>query len=1254
MKKTLAILLALCLLLGGAALAENGAALPMGEPVWCYDSITYSAYVEGALEGDVVIPGQIEGNTVYTLYMYAMVDQNAVTSLTLPDTMYALQDNSLTHMAALERITLNDTLEVIGDTNFTDLPALTSVTIPASVRLIDDSFKSCPSLREIRFEGECPIFLGLGWIFWDLPEDYVIYVPDDQVAAYREALEDANGAAEHIQPSGKNAVARKPMDNEDWFTFDADTGSITGYIDYHAFVEIPAAIDGTAVKSIAASAVYSDSSIYGLVLPEGLERVEKGAFENCYELVYLRLPSTLKTVEDDGFNNTRFERIDWSEGLETIGARAFCPYVGRTLILPSTVKTIGESAFERSTCQELYLGNALESIGSRAFANTFLNYMSFDLYAPIDIAADAFADNHIADLDLPWDCSFENRAAYAELLREQCPDCTVWINNPAAAGVAETPINDQSICRFENGVWTMYKGDQPSLTTWTKYNDIPVTTLGDGVFKGNQTIRAFYPDHCGYFTTIGNEAFADSSVEYVEMFGTITTIGSGAFRNCLNLKSLILPASLTSIGADALAGCENLEELIVLCDPAILPEGLLDECAARTAIYAAPDATEEQLLLLSEKAGRPWYAPISRLGEAPHDLVQMPYAMFLIDDFWYDTEYARLDRYHGYELNLYLPREAEGVTLNTLGGDMMGRARGGDNYEMELPVRSVVIPENYTNIYSTTFANCETLETVICYAPLEVTAGMFEGCTNLRQVVFVNGVRSLGRGIFYGCEQLETVYVGPYVKEISDEAFIGCPNFDLSKCITDSAQMPDVETLLTAVRSDPMPEPTPAPTAAPAVPVGDAGAPYVGTWSAVTLEMDGESYPMSMMGAEMYFTLNADGTAESYDGEITESGVWTIENDTIVIGGIEGVMPITVSETGELIMEADGMKLIFVKDGSETPTAPALPEAPAAPVSMDAASLVGIWQADTLEMDGESYPVGLMGLDMRLTLNADGTAEFFDGEETETGDWTFGDGLVIVTEMLLTFAENGTLVMEDEGMKLIFVKADGETPAAPAQPEAPAVPVATDVASLVGVWQADTLEMDGESYPVGLMGLDMRLTLNADGTAESYDGESTESGAWAYENGQVIVDGVAIEVTGDGRLLMADEDSKLYFVKADAALTEAPAAPTEEPAAPTEEPAAPISLDDRMDRKYICVSALVGEEPMLGSQLGGEYSLCFHADGTVDFVIGGIMTMKLNWTETDDGLIIDYSGNPMKTTLTEEGFELDFLGAMLLQLAPEE
>ena len=72
----------------------------------------------------------------------------------------------------------------------------------------------------------------------------------------------------------------------------------------------------------------------------------------------------------------------------------------------------------------------MKSIGPRAFADGRLRYMAFDLYEPIEIADDAFENNDIDDLDLPWDSNLENQRAYAAMLAEQAPDCYVWINNP--------------------------------------------------------------------------------------------------------------------------------------------------------------------------------------------------------------------------------------------------------------------------------------------------------------------------------------------------------------------------------------------------------------------------------------------------------------------------------------------------------------------------------------------------------------------------------------------------------------------------------------------------------------------------------------------------------------------------------------------------------------------------------------------------------------------------------------------------------
>ena len=1029
MKWIVLALLTLCLL-GSAALAEEA-------PVWSYDSGNACLRLAGEISGEVTIPAEVDGYPVNAIAGNAFYGQSGITSLTMPDSLRAIQDGAISGMDGLTQVTLNDGLEYIGG-NFSSCNALTSVTVPASVRIVDCAFSSCANLKEIRFEGACPMFIGAEWCFFMMPEDYVIYVPDDQLDAYAEALKDANGAADRLQPSGKSAVLPEAQRSEDWFEFDASTGTITGYREYHAYVEIPETIGGVPVKAIGDSAFRGDYSVYAVVFPEGLEEIGAGTFMYASNIAYAQLPSTLKTIGDDAFFNAQIDQIDWSEGLETIGARAFQYDKAAILSLPETVKTIGESAFEGAWCQELYLGGNVTSIGSRAFAGTALNYLAFDLYAPIDIAPDAFAETNVADLDLPWDCSFENRDAYAELLKDQCPDCTVWINNPDSAGVAECPVNEPEITTIEDGVWTVYNGSQADLTVWAAYDDINVTALGDGLFKGSQTIRSFYPHHCGWFTTIGAEAFADSSVETVELFGSITEIGDEAFRNCTNITELTLPESLTTIGSGAfkgctgltglalpesltgigsgafegcdgiteltlpasltrvdsgaLDGCEHLAKLTVLCDPAILPEDLLANCPALTEVYAAPEATQQQVQALSAMVNRPWYDPVPRVGEPQSRFAAMPDAPLPGDDFWYDEEYSRLDAYQGYELNLILPREIDGVPLTMIGGAMMTRASYGDNFDVELPVVSLVIPENYTEIPAYAFSNCDTLETVICYAPIEHLAdGMFSGCTNLREVVFVNGVRSLGNRVFSGCLSLETVYLGACVESVSESAFLdddGDESYPYEDCITDPAQLPDVDALLAAVKCAPMPTPEPTATPAPARPVGAEGEPFLGTWSGVSMEIEGTEYSLTEFGMVMELTFSADGTVTLFDGEETDAAAWYVEDGAAIVDD----MPAILQPDGTLTMEEDGAKLIFARtDGAAQPEPDDLPGAdlPEHPAAED--RLERKYVCASAEVEGFAMDADMLGAEYSLTFHADGTMDFVIAGTALPGmTWTQG------------------------------------------------------------------------------------------------------------------------------------------------------------------------------------------------------------------------------------------------------------------------
>jgi hypothetical protein len=62
--------------------------------------------------------------------------------------------------------------------------------------------------------------------------------------------------------------------------------------------------------------------------------------------------------------------------------------------------------------------------------------------------------------------------------------------------------------------------------------------------------------------SIGNNAFAYSSITKVELPSSLISIGEMAFYECSGLNSITIPSSVSSIGINAFWGCWNLEKVI--------------------------------------------------------------------------------------------------------------------------------------------------------------------------------------------------------------------------------------------------------------------------------------------------------------------------------------------------------------------------------------------------------------------------------------------------------------------------------------------------------------------------------------------------------------------------------------------------------------------------------------------------------------------------------------------------------------------
>ncbi|MBQ8536717.1 MAG: leucine-rich repeat domain-containing protein [Clostridia bacterium] len=121
-----------------------------------------------------------------------------------------------------------------------------------------------------------------------------------------------------------------------------------------------------------ADGAFNMSFVSSLTLPEGLEGIGAGAFENCTELARVDFPQGLKTIGDHAFSYcTGLKSVTFRQGLEEIGSSAFQSCTGlEELLLPDGLERIGSGAFENcSGLKELLLPDGLEKIGYRAFRN---------------------------------------------------------------------------------------------------------------------------------------------------------------------------------------------------------------------------------------------------------------------------------------------------------------------------------------------------------------------------------------------------------------------------------------------------------------------------------------------------------------------------------------------------------------------------------------------------------------------------------------------------------------------------------------------------------------------------------------------------------------------------------------------------------------------------------------------------------------------------------------------------------------------
>ena len=357
MKKLLSLLLATMMLLSCVpAMAEESAFTANADK---YMITTYKGTDE-----NLVVPASVDGAATPIINRQAINGAKTAVTLSFEEGVTQIRSNNIASLN-ITQLTLPSTLEVIGSNNIYQTDKLTEVTLPAAVSYVGTlSFSYCDALTKVTFTGLCPVFAPR--CFVSTAGGLVVYVPDDQLDAYKAALPEGL----NIQPSGKKAVDARVRVAESDFDFDAATGTIKKYNGPASYIEIPATIGGVPVKTIGQKTFYQHPFITVVIVPEGVETLEMYSIFAGAGLYHVELPSTLKTIGNNALWGNDLDGLILPEGLETIGEGAFTNSLNTKideLIIPDSVTSIGEEAFMGCKPVKVVIGANVQSLPARSF-----------------------------------------------------------------------------------------------------------------------------------------------------------------------------------------------------------------------------------------------------------------------------------------------------------------------------------------------------------------------------------------------------------------------------------------------------------------------------------------------------------------------------------------------------------------------------------------------------------------------------------------------------------------------------------------------------------------------------------------------------------------------------------------------------------------------------------------------------------------------------------------------------------------------
>ncbi len=297
-----------------------------------------------------------------------------------------------------------------------------------------------------------------------------------------------------------------------------------------------------------------------------------------------------------------------------------------------------------------------------------------------------------------------------------------------------------------------------------------VTAIGENAFKSTTTLESVtLPEG---LVVIGNEAFRGSGVKTVSLPSTLTSMGTGAFRECKSLTGMVLPDVLKDIKEYTFSECTNLKTLSLgnqietiekYAFNGIAIENLsIPQTMKSIGQYAFDNCALLKVLTIDN-------AKVSIGGRAfgqCKNLIEVNLGNEVIE-LGTITEYSS---YTQYERGAFW--NCTNLTSITIPSSLT--AIGSGSFMECSRLREVDLPSTivYIGNYAFSSTSIETIALPSSLTTIGVSA--FYSCP-IREIAFPNGLVEIGAGAFAGCA-LQNISFPVSVTKINDGAFSGCKN----------------------------------------------------------------------------------------------------------------------------------------------------------------------------------------------------------------------------------------------------------------------------------------------------------------------------------------------------------------------------------------------------------------------------------------------------------------------------------------------